>query len=99
MVFCMGVEAPQLLSRSRENTLDAWYEALSAGPRPKGADLLAAVPPGSFLQNTMGVLAFIEVEKMAMAMLLAARGVPLVRRATVGRDRRAAHSGVGISVA
>ena len=38
VVFCMGVKAPQLLSQSREHTLDAWSEALSAGPRQKGAE-------------------------------------------------------------
>ena len=36
--------------------------------------LLAAVPPGSHLANAMGVLAFMETEKMAVALLLALLG-------------------------
>ena len=56
VMFCMGVKAPQLLSRTREHTLGAWSDALSAAPRQKGADLLAAVLLGSFLQNAMNNL-------------------------------------------
>ena len=67
----MGVKSPQLLSRTREHTLDAWSDALAAAPRQKGADLLAAVPLGSFLKNAMTVRALLEPEKMAVAMLLA----------------------------
>ena len=67
----IGCAEIQLLSRSREHTLDAWSDALSAGPRWKEEILLAAVPPGSPLANAMGVLAFIEAEKMAVALLLA----------------------------
>ena len=72
VMFCMGVKtSPQLLSRTREHTLDAWSEALSSGPRQKGADLIAGVPGGSLLGNAMGVRALLEAEKMAVAMLLA----------------------------
>jgi len=71
VMFCMGVKSPQLLSRTREHTLDAWSDALAAAPRQKGADLLAAVPLGSFLKNAMTVRALLEPEKMAVAMLLA----------------------------
>ena len=70
IMFCMGMKAPQLLSRTREHTLDAWSDALSAGPRQTGETLLAAVPPGSPLANAMGVLEFTETEKMAVALLL-----------------------------
>ena len=71
VMFSMGVKSPQLLSRTREHTLDAWSDALSAGPRQTGEALLAAVPPGSPLANAMVVRAFIESEKMAVALLLA----------------------------
>ena len=57
VMFRTGVKPPKLLSRTREHTLDAWSEALSAGPRQKGADLVAGVPPGSFLGNARGALA------------------------------------------
>ena len=64
VMFCMGVKAPQLLSRTREHTLDAWSEALPAGPRQKGAGLVAGVPVGSFLGNAMGALALLEAGEM-----------------------------------
>ena len=71
VMFSMGVKSPQLLSRTREHTLDAWSDALSAGPRQTGEALLAAIPPGSPLANAMVVRAFMESEKMAVALLLA----------------------------
>ena len=88
-MFRTGVKALhiQLLSRSREHTLDAWPGALSAGPRQKGEALLAAVPPGSPLANAMGVLAFIEVEKMAVALLLALGAVSTASIAEIGFRR------------
>ena len=68
VMSCMGVKPPQLLSRTWESTLDAWSEALSAGPRQKGADLIAGATGGSFLGNAMGVRALLEAEKMAVEM-------------------------------
>ena len=74
VMFCMGAKSPQLLSRTREHTLDAWSEALASGPRQKGADLIAGAPVGSPLGNAMGVRAFLEAENMAVAMSLALGG-------------------------
>ena len=54
-MFCMGTKSPQLLSRTREHTLDALSETLAQGPRQKGADLIAGVPAGSPLGNALGV--------------------------------------------
>ena len=36
IMFCMGVKEPELLARTREHTLDAWSDALSAVPRQTG---------------------------------------------------------------